>query len=82
MQVIDNKKRLDGFVILAATLLIIALFVAAQGCATKRYAYKVTFADGTTDYYELNYKPKQGATAIEYDGETILGVKALERADK
>lgn len=82
MQVIDNKKRFDGFVILAATLLIIALFVAAQGCAPKRYAYKVTFADGTTDYYELTYKPKQGATAIEYDGETILGVKQIERADK
>lgn len=44
--------------------------------------YKVTFADGTTDYYELTYKPKQGATAIEYDGETILGVKQIERADK
>lgn len=82
MQVIDNKKRLDGFVILAATLLIIALFIAAQGCAPKRYAYKVTFANGEYEYYELNYKPKADSKAIEVDGETILGVKQIERADK
>ena len=40
--------------------------------------YRVTFTDGTYDYYELNYRPANGATSIEYQGETILGVEKIE----
>lgn len=48
------------------------------GCTAKNHIYKVTFEDGTYDYYELTYKLTKGATAIDYDGETIIGVKEFE----
>lgn len=41
--------------------------------------YRVTFTDGTYDYYELRYKPQPGANSIEVDGETILGVQKIEK---
>lgn len=41
--------------------------------------YRVTFTDGSYDYYELRYKPQPGATSIEVDGETILGVQKIEK---
>ena len=49
------------------------------GCAPRKYAYKVTFTDGTVEFYELNYKVKPGAKAIEYDDETILGIETIEK---
>ena len=42
------------------------------------YQYKVTFENGNYDYYELTYKLKNGSKVIEYDGETIIGVKDFE----
>lgn len=51
------------------------------GCTPAKHVYKVTFNNGDVEYYELNYKPKKGATAIDYNGETILGVEAIERID-
>lgn len=43
--------------------------------------YKVTFGDGTYDYYELKKRPAPDAKSIEVDGEVILGVKRIERVD-
>ena len=62
----------------AAMLLIVGFMIAALCCTPKRYVYKVTFKNGTYDYFDLNYKPKKGATSIEYNGETIIGVDSLE----
>lgn len=73
----DTQKRKTGFLILAAVLVIVWLFTMAQGCTEKRYIFKVTFADGSYDYFELPYKPKQGAKSIDYHGETILGVDSI-----
>ncbi len=50
-------------------------------CAPQRHAYKVTFENGDYEIYELNYKPKADAKAIEVDGETVLGVKKIEKID-
>ena len=60
------------------TLLIIAIAGSIFGCRATR-AYKVTFENGDTDYYELNYKPKPGAKTINVEGEEIFGVKSIER---
>ena len=51
------------------------------GCAPTKRVYRVEFADGTFDYYELKYKPKDGATSIKYNGETIIGVTKIEQID-
>ena len=47
-------------------------------CTPTKRAYKITFKSGAVEYYELNYKLKQGATSIEYNGETIIGVADFE----
>ena len=74
---LEMKK--DGCLqFIAAMLLIVGFMVAALCCTPKRYVYKVTFKNGTYDYFDLNYKPKKGATSIEYNGETIIGVDSLE----
>lgn len=52
-----------------------------SGCMAQKHAYKVTFKDGTVEYYELNYKPKSDAKAIDYEGHTILGVDRIEKID-
>lgn len=76
---IMKELRKDGCLqFMLAFLLIAGFVIAAQGCAQKRYVYKVTFKNGTYDYFDLNYKPKKGATSIEYNGETIIGVDSLE----
>lgn len=76
---IMKELRKDGCLqFMLAFLLIAGFVIAAQGCAHKRYVYKVTFKNGTYDYFDLNYKPKKGATSIEYNGETIIGVDSLE----
>ena len=62
--------------LLPIALCLIALCV-ATACRPMR-VYRVTFTDGTYDYYELNYRPDNGATSIEYQGETILGVEKIE----
>jgi hypothetical protein len=55
-----------------------ALICIACGCASTR-AYKVTFGDGSVEYYELNYRPKPTDKSIHYDGQDILGVKKIEK---
>ena len=73
------ELRKDGCLqFVAAMLLIVGFMVAAHCCAPRRYVYKVTFTNGSYDYYDLNYKPKKGAKSIEYNGETIIGVDSLE----
>lgn len=58
-------------------ILIIALIL--TGCAAGRKAvYRVTFLNGDSEYYELDYRPKKNATSIEYEGETIIGVTEVE----
>lgn len=56
-----------------------AVFLAS--CAPQKRVYRVTFGDGTYDYFELNYKPAPDSKAIEYDGQTILGVEKIEKVD-
>lgn len=75
-KVADVMKKIGAFVevMLIALVTIWVLF----GCTPRKYTYKVTFEDGTYDYYELTYKLTKGATAIDYDGETIIGVKEFE----
>ena len=73
------NKRFDGYVLLATALLLVALLIAIAGCAPRKYTYKVYFKNGDYEYYELNYKPLRDCSAIEYDGETILGVERVER---
>lgn len=59
-------------------IIAIALISLLAGCRASR-AYKVTFTDGTTDYYELDYRPKKGAKYIVSGGETIIGVESIEK---
>lgn len=47
-------------------------------CKPASYTYKITFADGSSEYFNLNYKPKATDKAITYEGETILGVEKIE----
>ena len=64
--------------------IIILLFISSAlccGCAPKTYSYKVIFQDGTVEYFELDYKPKQTVKSIDYNGETFLGVEAVEPID-
>ena len=50
-------------------------------CAPKLHSYKVTFQNGNVEYFELNYKPDSGTKTIEYNGDTYIGVKSVERID-
>ena len=58
------------------TLLFSLLFLFS--CTPTKRAYKVTFKNGTTEYYYLPYKVKEGSKSIEYEGETILGIEEIE----
>lgn len=60
-------------------VIIILAIVLLAGCVPAKRFYRVEFGDGTYDYYELNYRPKATDRAIEYDGETILGVEKIEQ---
>lgn len=62
-------------------LFILAVAALVSGCAPKLYPCKVTFDNGDVEYFELKYKPKPNATSIEYEGDTIIGVKSVERLD-
>ena len=75
------NKRFDGYVLLATALLAIALLLVIVGCTARKYTYKVIFENGDYEYYELNYKPLPDCKAIEYDGETIMGVERVERVE-
>ena len=72
----NTKHPTPNTKLLPIALCLIALCV-ATACRPMR-VYRVTFIDGTYDYYELNYRPANGATSIEYQGETILGVEKIE----
>ena len=73
----NTKHPTPNTKLLPIALCLIALCV-ATACRPMR-VYRVTFTDGTYDYYELNYRPANGATSIEYQRETILGVEKIER---
>lgn len=72
-------KKISVFVEMVLIALVTMWLLA--GCAPRKYAYKVFFKDGSVEYYELNYKPKPDAKAIEYDDETILGIDKIEKVD-
>lgn len=70
-------KKISVFVEMGL-IAIVAMWV-LSGCAPRKYAYKVIFRDGTVEYYELDYKPKNDTKAIEYEGHTIIGVEQIEK---
>lgn len=76
----EQEKQILKSNLKICIVLLIVLFVFCwlAGCTPKAYAVKVTFSNGTSDYYELNYKPKKGAKTIEYEGNTILGIESVE----
>lgn len=79
MSNIQVSSKNDWIFILILIGAIIFLMINIGGCAAnKTYIYKVTFENGNYDYYQLTYKIKKGSKAIEYDGETIIGVKEFE----
>lgn len=55
--------------------------LALSSCAPKFHSYKVTFQNGNVEYFELDRKPDADAKSIEYNGETYIGVKSIERID-
>jgi hypothetical protein len=77
MEVIEPKH--EWVVIIAIVVLAVALALSIESCAPQHYTYKVTFKNGDYEYYDLTYKPKKDAKAIEYDGETLLGIDKIER---
>lgn len=58
-------------------LLLLSALTIIQCSSTSR-VYKVKFTDGSVEYYHLDYKVKKDAKSIEYEGETILGIEAIE----
>ena len=62
-------------------ILLSITILALSGCTPKLYPYKVTFVNGDVEYFDLKYKPKPDCTFIEYEGDTIMGVKSVERID-
>jgi major membrane immunogen (membrane-anchored lipoprotein) len=62
----------------AKTLCLLACALCVATACRPMRVYRVTFSDGTYDYYELDYRPANGATSIEYQGETIIGVEKIE----
>lgn len=62
------------FVVVAVCMLIAA-------CQPHKYVYRVTFANGDVEYFELDYKPKAGAKTINYKNEIIIGVDKIEKFD-
>jgi hypothetical protein len=74
---VDSKNDWILIALLAAAIVFIC--IGLEGCTTtKYYPYKVTFNDGSVEYYELTYKVRKDSKAIEYNGETILGVDSVE----
>ena len=64
--------------VLFACLMLVGCLV---GCVPAKHSYKITFEDGSVEYYELDYKPKENTKSIEYDNEVILGIDKVERID-
>lgn len=79
MNVIENRNNNYVLAVIGLLFLSLVLFIVLSGCAPHHYIYKVTFTNGEYEYYDLTYKPKADAKAIEYDGETLLGVERIER---
>lgn len=71
-----SETACKDFVVRSAVVVLLAVLTA---CAPTKRVYRVEFADGTYDYYELDYRPKDSVKYILYEGETILGVKKVEQ---
>ena len=78
----DEKEILKNNLIWCFIFIaILSIFCWLAGCSPAKHVYKITFGNGDVEYYELDYKPKKEAKTIEYEGESILGVKSIERID-
>lgn len=62
-------------------ILFSVIALALSSCAPKLHSYKVTFQNGNVEYFELDYKPGSDTKSIEYNGDTYIGVKSVERID-
>lgn len=78
MSNIEINDKNDWILIVLLIAAAVWLAFGIYGCAPRLYQYKVTFDDGSVDYYELKYKVKNDSRVIEYNGETIFGVKEVE----
>ena len=79
MSNIEVNEKNDWILIVILIFAFIFLAFGIDGCtANKLYSYKVVFENGNVEYYELTYKVKKDSKVIEYDGETIMGVKEVE----
>lgn len=78
MSNIEINEKNDWFLIALLAAAAIWLVFGLSGCAPKLYQYKIEFKDGSVEYYELPYKMLKGATAIEYNGDVIIGVDSFE----
>ena len=73
-----NDKNNWFFVVLLVAVILLA-FIGIESCTTtKYYPYKITFTDGSVEYFELPYKVKKDSKSIEYKGETFFGVDSVE----
>lgn len=76
----DKETRLIdmsiGAMVTAFAIAICAFLLV--GCSST-YACKVTFANGESEFYNLEYRPKPTDKYIKVEGETIIGVKNIER---
>lgn len=75
----EELKNVQTDTLVCITILIIAFVVGLIcSCTVQQRAYKITFQDGSVEYYNLEYKPKKDAKTIEFEGKTIFGVQDIE----
>lgn len=60
------------------TAALITVAVLLSGCSAT-HPYKVTFANGDVEYYELDYKPKETHKYIQTNDGTYIGVTKIEK---
>lgn len=74
-----KRMKVESMVI---NLIIVFMALAILWSCTCTRPYKVTFRDGSVEYYNLNYKPSQYDKYIQTSDGTYIGVIKIERADK
>lgn len=75
----DKETRMIDMSIGALIMaVVIILAVLLSGCSATR-PYKVTFANGDVEYYNLDYKPKETHKYIQTKDGTYIGVTKIEK---
>lgn len=75
----DKETRLIDMSIGAMIMaIVIIVAVLLSSCSATR-PYKVTFANGDVEYYELDYKPKATHKYIRTQDGVHIGVTKIER---